>query len=226
MAIPSSRQEFKDYCTSNKYSVWYFALMEKASARGWEKKTAPCYVEGHHVIPRSFGGSDLKENKVFLTSREHFIAHLLLTKMFVGDRKRKMIWAMMVLGGKGKYHRERYCTSRFYQQFKTQLTHSQSTRAKMSQHMIGKYAGDQNPMYGKRGELNPNWGRTQTLEHKQKRIQALIGRKHSSEARQKMSTNCPKNSLGKKWFHDPTTKQEKYFIPGNQPAGFIQGRLQ
>jgi hypothetical protein len=40
-----------------------------------------------------------------------------------------------------------------------------------------------------------------------------------------MSINCPKNSLGKKWYNNPITKEEKYFIFGQQPENFILGRL-
>ena len=37
--------------------------------------------EQHHIVPRSCGGSNNKENLVYLTCREHFIAHLLLVKI-------------------------------------------------------------------------------------------------------------------------------------------------
>lgn len=40
------------------------------------------YTEKHHIIPKSIGGSDLKENLVCLSAREHFVCHYLLTKMF------------------------------------------------------------------------------------------------------------------------------------------------
>ena len=36
--------------------------------------------ERHHIVPRSLGGSDDKDNIVKLTLREHYIAHLLLCK--------------------------------------------------------------------------------------------------------------------------------------------------
>jgi hypothetical protein len=39
------------------------------------------YQETHHIIPKSLGGSNKKENLVKLTAREHFICHWLLTKM-------------------------------------------------------------------------------------------------------------------------------------------------
>ncbi len=40
------------------------------------------YKERHHIIPRSLGGIDSKENLVDLTAREHFICHYLLVKMY------------------------------------------------------------------------------------------------------------------------------------------------
>lgn len=40
------------------------------------------YGENHHIIPRSEGGSDDASNKVKLTAREHYIAHLLLAKIY------------------------------------------------------------------------------------------------------------------------------------------------
>ncbi len=39
----------------------------------------------HHKIPKSLGGSNLKLNKVYLTHREHYIAHLILWKAFGGE---------------------------------------------------------------------------------------------------------------------------------------------
>ncbi len=40
------------------------------------------YVEKHHIIPKSLGGTNDKNNIISLTAREHFICHYLLTKMF------------------------------------------------------------------------------------------------------------------------------------------------
>ena len=54
--------------------------MRKAEQRGWTKKSAPCYVEGHHIFIQAVYGEN--NRVVFLTAREHFIAHLLLWKAF------------------------------------------------------------------------------------------------------------------------------------------------
>jgi len=40
------------------------------------------YYEKHHVIPRSLGGTDSKDNIVLLTAREHYLAHYLLMKIY------------------------------------------------------------------------------------------------------------------------------------------------
>lgn len=41
--------------------------------------------EKHHIVPRCLGGTNDKNNIVRLTIREHFIAHLLLSKMYPKD---------------------------------------------------------------------------------------------------------------------------------------------
>ena len=68
---------FKD----NKYTKCYFKLIETAKVRMLDG-----YTERHHIIPRCLGGSNDQTNLVDLTAREHFICHLLLTKMH--DNKR------------------------------------------------------------------------------------------------------------------------------------------
>jgi hypothetical protein len=52
--------------------------MRKAEQRGWTKKSAPCYVEEHHVFIKAIFGENSR--LVYLTAREHFIAHVLLWK--------------------------------------------------------------------------------------------------------------------------------------------------
>ena len=59
----------------NKYENWYNAITTKAKLR-----TIDGYKERHHIIPRSLGGPDTKENLVDLTAREHFICHLLFNQ--------------------------------------------------------------------------------------------------------------------------------------------------
>lgn len=60
------------------YKKIYNQLIERARSR---TNILDLY-EKHHIIPRSMGGSNKKINLVRLSYREHFIAHLLLHKMY------------------------------------------------------------------------------------------------------------------------------------------------
>jgi len=246
MAKPNTRIQFKDYCLDNKYSKWYFSLIEKAEQRGWTKKTALCYVEGHHIVPKSI----IKNNElVFLTAREHFICHLLLPKMMKDPlQKLKMNNAITAM----RINKEkRYINSKFFESIKNKnllkgAKRTEETKQKMSEKrkkilkdnkkiynnliehlnkIRPSMVGENNPMYGKKGKLNCNYNKPKTKEHREKIKNALLGKKYSEERCENMSKNCPKNSLGKKWYHNIQTKEEKYFIFGQQPENFILGRL-
>jgi hypothetical protein len=53
---------------NNKYKKWHDSIIDRAKNR-----VLFCYVEKHHIIPRSCGGSDDKSNLVKLTARETFL---------------------------------------------------------------------------------------------------------------------------------------------------------
>lgn len=70
---------------TTKYEIWYNSLIEKRRKYPLTKdKSDPNYVycERHHIVPKCLGGSNSPENIVNLTSREHFIAHILLVKIY------------------------------------------------------------------------------------------------------------------------------------------------
>lgn len=62
-----------------KYKKIYKNLVSNKKNR---KKMKGVYYEAHHIIPKCMGGSNSKENIVLLTHKEHYIAHLLLTKIY------------------------------------------------------------------------------------------------------------------------------------------------
>lgn len=87
---------------TNKYTRWYYEIINRSN------HCAPSgYVEKHHIVPRCLGGSSHPSNVVALTAREHFICHLLLTKMLDGLAKHKMQFAlnMMLVAQKDKHLR-------------------------------------------------------------------------------------------------------------------------
>ena len=60
-------------------------------------KTGNGLLECHHIIPKSFGGSEDKDNLVLLTPKEHFLAHKLLVKISFGRDKSKMCLALLMM---------------------------------------------------------------------------------------------------------------------------------
>lgn len=89
----------------NKYTAWYFSIINKAKIR---KLASDIYVEKHHIIPSSLGGTNSGGNIVKLTAKEHFVCHLLLTKMTCGNSMYKMKYALNMISnakniGNGRY---------------------------------------------------------------------------------------------------------------------------
>lgn len=64
------------------YQKHYELLIEKAKSRAKPEG----YTERHHIMPRSMGGSDDASNLVYLTAREHFVAHYLWAKVYGGNQ--------------------------------------------------------------------------------------------------------------------------------------------
>lgn len=59
----------------------YKNIYLKLCERGKSVRTLE-YSESHHIIPRCMGGDDSDNNLTTLTAKEHYIAHLLLTKIY------------------------------------------------------------------------------------------------------------------------------------------------
>jgi hypothetical protein len=75
----------------------YSNIISKANIRN-SLKGGGIFLETHHIIPRACGGSNDKSNLVNLTTREHFIAHVLLTKIYKGtEHEHKMVRAAFLM---------------------------------------------------------------------------------------------------------------------------------
>lgn len=121
----------------NRYSVIYFDIIAKAQSesRKKEAKNSDIYVyyERHHILPRSLGGDNTKDNLVLLTAREHLLCHWLLTKMcLTSDEERKMINAYYKMACVGPDHKR--LPAKLYELIrkrKAELGHSDATKEKM-----------------------------------------------------------------------------------------------
>ena len=133
------------------------------------------YFEGHHIIPKSKGGTGNSnrpknnQNIVLLTAREHFLAHWILWRIN-GDRSSALAFHKMLSSNQKQ---KRITSSRSYEEAreafrvtnlgnqygkgKTKII-SEDQKLKQSQTMKGRYVGDKNPFFNK----------THTEETKQK----------------------------------------------------------
>jgi hypothetical protein len=82
------------------YQKIYNLIVERAKNRS----AIDGYIEKHHIIPRSLGGTNEKYNLVVLTAREHLISHLLLAKIYGG----KMWIAAWMMYQMGRYNSRKY----------------------------------------------------------------------------------------------------------------------
>jgi len=186
----------------NKYFKYYYNIINRAKSR-----TISGYTETHHIIPRSMGGLNNKENLVDLTAKEHFICHLLLTKITVGKNKRSMIFALNALSNLNNLYQNRY-KSRLYENSKKIFANEQSMAM----------SGSGNPMYGKIHSLESrqrmsdahlgkqpwNSGKVLTDAHKQKISKSnsgennfMFGKTHSDESKKLISNKNTGHSYNK-----------------------------
>lgn len=130
-------------------------------------------------------------------------------------------------------------------------THSEEFKRRHSERMKERMRGESNPFYGKTHTpeavekiRQKNLGKTISEEHKRAisefnrkrwedperrremtekmrgRIGPMKGKSHSEESRRKMS----EERRGKKWFHDPETKQNILRHPSDCPPGHLPGK--
>ena len=123
---------------SNKYSKCYYNIVSKALQADREKLPKNnknfVYYESHHIIPKSIKPEfkDLSVNawnKVLLTPKEHFICHLLLTKMLTGPDKNKMVYALWGMTNQSNKHQSRF-HSNLYTTYKLKMQASLSSDRK------------------------------------------------------------------------------------------------
>lgn len=165
----------------NKYHRWYLSIVAKAQAEG-RKKCGDGKYDQHHIIPVSMGGTNDKSNLVLLTSKEHFLCHLLLFKCTEGKAKMSMACA---------WHRmatiKRYCSRQYVEigvRHKISLNgvnkgayQSPEKRAKISASLKGR----SNPVISVKLK-----GRKLSEEHKANVIAARKGYTHSMETKEKL----------------------------------------
>jgi hypothetical protein len=107
------------------YLKIYNNLIEKSKNRILEK-----YYEKHHIIPKCIGGDNIN-NIAKLTAKEHFIAHMLLCKIYPNNGKLLYaLWRLINSKGKQGYK----ITARTYEKIKMDLSIKRSKDQKNKLH--------------------------------------------------------------------------------------------
>jgi hypothetical protein len=162
---------------TNKYTRWYYNIIQQSKTR-----SISGYTEKHHIIPKSLGGSNSKNNLAVLTPREHFICHLLLTKMTDGINKQKMIFGLWRMSVPAKdRHR---ITSTQYEKIRNEFCRVNSNRHKgkiNSQKSLDKRKATMLERYGTMITFTKH-----SSSAKKKVSDANTGRKHTKEELIKM----------------------------------------
>lgn len=113
---------------NNKYYTWYSSLISHAKSNTSRSKKTGSY-DLHHIVPKSLGGDNSKDNLVLLTYREHYLAHMLLVRCVEKKHTYRMVSAL------ARFFKKVAATSKSYELYK--LT--------MSKYSKGEY----NSAYGK-----------------------------------------------------------------------------
>lgn len=147
--------------TNNKYTTWYFCIIELA-----KNSCITGYTEKHHIIPKCMGGSNDKSNIVKLTARQHFVCHLLLTKMvnkqpYISKLKYAAILLYHVHGQK--------ITSKMYESLKSNIKQDQAWITKRTKGLKGRVSPTKGTVAWNRGIPN-------TPEHRAKCSASLKGK--------------------------------------------------
>jgi NUMOD3 motif len=218
----------------NYYSI-YNNLIERAKNR-----SLTTYTENHHIIPRCMGGTDIKDNLVALTAEEHYIAHLLLLKMYPDNIKLLYAANMMANRNNKNYGWVRRKHAERVKIDNIGYKHTDAAKQKMSKARTGilkskewknnlgfakmleiEYNGK---MYKGYKELKEETGITRHLYLKfyKNGIDPIPYIGNNSYAMiEKVKNNHSKHSLGKKWYNNGT--EEKYME--SQPEGWYKGRM-
>lgn len=136
------------------------------------------YTEKHHILPRSLGGSDEPENIIELTAREHFVAHLILWKVYGGPMA-TAFWMM---------HHTRFgfaCNGRIYENLRIEIQNSrlgvsrtEETRKKITNALIGSHRTHQQTEQWKMYMSKVHLGKNISEDTREKLREHFTGFKH------------------------------------------------
>ena len=187
------------------YYKTYIKLIKSRLFRGLNKTNLDYYTEVHHILPRSLGGTDDKNNLVLLTAREHLLVHILICKAFPDNYKLRYSIVAMTMNNKND---KKLLDSKYKININTKLVAKmrenalKSPKSEEHRRKIGlSQLGERNHQYGKvyteeerdriskrvSGKGNPMYNRHHTEKTKELISKANSGKAYSEERKNRMS---------------------------------------
>ena len=79
------------------------------------------YIESHHILPQSMGGSNDDDNLVKLSARQHYLAHWMLWKAY---KSKEMTFAFFSMSNQSNQYQGRTCkiNSRIYENLRNEFS--------------------------------------------------------------------------------------------------------
>jgi 5-methylcytosine-specific restriction endonuclease McrA len=109
------------------------------------------YSESHHILPRCMGGDDSEDNLTVLTAKEHYLAHLLLTKIYDNP---SLMYAFGMMQTTTKKQKRRYTSSQ-YQKMKQSFSEAMKTKNPMFNEETRKKVSETRREKFRNGSLSP-----------------------------------------------------------------------
>lgn len=182
------------------YKHIYDSLIYKCKNR--EKPNS--YTERHHILPRCMQGDDNIDNLVFLTAKEHFVAHHLLCKIYPTNPKLWFAFNAMV-------HWHSKNTDGRTDSYKLTANEYERLKIRRSEILSKMFSGRHLSDETKEKLREINLGRTVSVEVKKKLSESLKKVKHTDEWNKRVSEgkkkykftdeHCASISKGKKGKH-------------------------
>ena len=175
------------------------------------------YVEMHHIVPRCLGGNNNKENLVCLTGREHYVAHKILLKIVevkYGRHSKEFYKVANAVLMMTHDRRGRKVSSRDYEIARKIKSEQMQQQNPWNKGRVGVYSeetivlmkknhanvkGENNPMFGKKGVLNPRTGMKMSKSARERIGTAHRGKMVSNETRRKISESMIGNKRPMFW---------------------------
>jgi hypothetical protein len=175
-----------------------------------------CYCEEHHIEPTSVGGQNDKNNLVWLTAREHFVAHQLWVRFETNsERLRKAqnaFWAMAVLRNKTSTNQRKKPTSRQFASARIAMVEARTAKARSSE-TKAKVSSSLKEHYQVHGCKNKGRNFDHLTSEERSAIFGVgnLGRKQSQEEKDKRATSNrkPRSAQAKENIRIGALKREE-----------------